>query len=84
MLALLVSLVVAAAVLVPLADADWDVARWAVGCWFAVAVAALGFLGGLKALMTHPATCGDRGQCRPVSADRRSPGSGRTQPGARG
>ena len=52
-LALLVSLVVGAAVLVPLADADWDVDRWAVGGWFTVAVAALGVLGALKALMTN-------------------------------
>jgi hypothetical protein len=51
-LALLVSLGVAAAVLVPLADADWDVDRWAVGGWLAVAVGGLGFLGALKALMT--------------------------------
>ncbi|CCH90209.1 conserved membrane protein of unknown function [Modestobacter italicus] len=51
-LALLVSLVVAAAVLVPLADLDWDLQRWAVGSWLAAAVAALGFLGGLKALST--------------------------------
>jgi hypothetical protein len=53
-LALLVSLAVAAAVLVPLADANWDVGQWAVGGWFTVAVAGLGFLGALKALMTHP------------------------------
>jgi hypothetical protein len=53
-LALLVSLVVAAGVLVPLADAGWDVQDWAVGSWFAVAVGGLGFLGALKALMTHP------------------------------
>jgi hypothetical protein len=53
-LALLVSLAVAAGVLVPLADLDWDVQRWAVGCWIAVAVGGLGFLGALKALMTHP------------------------------
>ncbi|WP_299952352.1 hypothetical protein [uncultured Modestobacter sp.] len=52
--ALLVSLVVAAAVLVPLADADWDLERWAVGAWFTAAVAVLGFLGALKALMTGP------------------------------
>jgi hypothetical protein len=51
-LALLVSLVVVAGVLVPLADAKWDVHRWAVGGWFTVAVAGLGFLGALKALMT--------------------------------
>jgi hypothetical protein len=53
-LALLVSLVVAAGVLVPLADLDWDVQRWAVGSWAAAAVAALGFLGALKALSTNP------------------------------
>jgi hypothetical protein len=53
-LALLVSLVVAAGVLVPLADLRWDVQRWAVGGWFAVAVGGLGFLGALKALMTGP------------------------------
>ena len=53
-LALLVSLVVGAGVLVPLADADWDLQPWAVGAWFAVAVAGLGFLGALKALMTGP------------------------------
>jgi hypothetical protein len=53
-LALLVTLVVAAGVLVPLADADWDLQAWAVGGWFTAAVAGLGFLGALKALMTHP------------------------------
>ena len=52
--ALLVTLVVAAGVLVPLAEADWDLQRWAVGAWFTVAVAVLGFLGSLKALMTNP------------------------------
>ncbi|MGY5884805.1 hypothetical protein [Modestobacter lacusdianchii] len=52
--ALLVSLVVAAAVLVPLADANWDLERWAVGAWSTAAVAVLGFLGALKALMTGP------------------------------
>jgi hypothetical protein len=45
---------VGAAVLVPLADADWDLQRWAVGGWFTAAVAGLGLLGALKALMTHP------------------------------
>jgi hypothetical protein len=53
-LALLVTLVVAAGVLVPLADADWDVQRWAVGGWLTVAVGGLGFLGAVKALSTHP------------------------------
>jgi hypothetical protein len=53
-LALLVSLGVVAGVLVPLADADWDVERLAVGGWFTVAVGGLGVLGALKALMTGP------------------------------
>lgn len=53
-LALLVSLAVAAAVLKPLADADWDLSSWEVGAWFPVAVAGLAFLGALKALATHP------------------------------
>jgi hypothetical protein len=53
-LALLVTLCVAAGVLVPLAEADWDVERLAVGGWFPVAAAGLGLLGALKALMTGP------------------------------
>lgn len=53
-LALLVSVAVGAGVLVPLADADWDLQRWAVGAWFTAAVAGLGLLGALKALMTGP------------------------------
>ncbi|GAB3364892.1 hypothetical protein [Modestobacter lapidis] len=53
-LALLVSLVVAAGVLVPLADANWNLPRWAVGAWFTAAVAGLGLLGALKALSTGP------------------------------
>jgi hypothetical protein len=53
-LALLVALVVAAGVLVPLADLDWDLTRWAVGAWFTAAVGGLGLLGALKALGTGP------------------------------
>jgi len=53
-LALLVSLVVAAGVLVPLADANWDLTRSAVGNWFTAAVGGLGLLGALKALSTGP------------------------------
>jgi hypothetical protein len=53
-LALLVSLVVAAGVLVPLAAAGWDVSGFDVGFWFTVAVGGLGLLGALKALMTGP------------------------------
>ncbi len=53
-LALLVSLPAAAGVLVPLADANWQPAPFAVGASFAVAVGALGLLGALKALSTGP------------------------------
>jgi hypothetical protein len=53
-LALLVALAVAAGVLVPLADAAWDVSGFDVGFWFTVAVGGLGLLGALKALMTGP------------------------------
>ena len=52
LLGLLVSLVVVAAVLVPLADADWDLGFFAIGFWFGIAVAVLGLLGSLKALLT--------------------------------
>jgi len=56
LLALLVSLAVAAAVLVPLADADadWDLGFFGPGFWCAIAVAVLGLLGSLKALLTRP------------------------------
>jgi hypothetical protein len=53
-LALLVSLVVAAGVLVPLADADWNLDVFGPGFWCGIAVAALGLLGSLKALLTGP------------------------------
>jgi hypothetical protein len=53
-LALLVAVGAAAGVLVPLAEADWDVDRYAVGGWLGGAVAGLGVLGALKALMTGP------------------------------
>lgn len=54
LLALLVSLVVVAGVLVPLADADWDFGFFEIGFWFAIAVAVLGLLGSLKAALTGP------------------------------
>ncbi|SFL90642.1 hypothetical protein [Geodermatophilus ruber] len=54
LLALLVSLVAAAGVLVPLADVGWDVVRVDTGFWFAVAVPALGLLGALKAMFSGP------------------------------
>lgn len=53
-LALLVSLLVVTAVLVPLADAQWRSSAFDVGFWFAVAVAAFGLLGSLKAALTGP------------------------------
>ena len=53
-LGLVVSLVIAAALLVPLADAAWDLGFFAVGFWFGIAVAVLGLLGSLKALLTGP------------------------------
>ena len=52
-LALLLSLLAAAGVLVPLAKAHWHLNRFDTGFWFAMAVAALGILGGLKALLTR-------------------------------
>ncbi|MDK3256212.1 hypothetical protein [Blastococcus capsensis] len=52
--ALLVSAVVTAAVVVPLADVDWEVGAFGPGFWCAIAVAVLGLLGSLKALLTGP------------------------------
>ena len=54
LLALLVSLAVTAAVLVPLVDAKWKLGFFGPGFWCAVAVAVLGLLGSLKALLTGP------------------------------
>jgi hypothetical protein len=53
LLALVVALLVAVAVLVPLAIAGWDLGFFGVGFWFAIAVPVLGLLGGLKALLTR-------------------------------
>jgi hypothetical protein len=53
-LALLVSLAAAAAVVVLFAGADWRVALFGLGMWFAVAVPAFGVLGALKAMLTAP------------------------------
>jgi hypothetical protein len=53
-LALLVSLVAGAGVLVPLAAEGWDLDTIDTAFWFAVAVPALGLLGALKALFTGP------------------------------
>src|SRR3954469_15943712 len=52
--ALLVSLAVTAAVLVPLIDAKWQLAFFGPGFWCAIAVAVLGLVGSLKAVLTRP------------------------------
>jgi hypothetical protein len=52
LLALLVSAAVAAAVLVPLFQSGWDLSTFDIGFWLACAVAVLGLLGALKALLT--------------------------------
>jgi len=54
LIALLVSIGVAAGVLVPLADSGWRLSDFRVGFYLAIAVAALGLLGSLKALLTGP------------------------------
>jgi hypothetical protein len=54
LLALIVSLGIVAAVLVPLAKAGWDFGEFDLGFWFAIAVAVLGLLGSLKALASGP------------------------------
>jgi hypothetical protein len=53
-LALLVASAAAAGVLFRIGDAGWDVHRWDLGLWCAVAVAGLGLLGALKAMLTAP------------------------------
>jgi hypothetical protein len=54
LLALLVTAAVGAGVLVPLADANWRLGGFDVGFYCAIAVAGLGLLGSLKALLTGP------------------------------
>ena len=54
LVALLVSFAAAAGVLVPLADQNWKLGDFRVGFYFAIAVAVLGILGSLKALLTGP------------------------------
>jgi hypothetical protein len=53
-LALLVTALAAAGVLVPLAQDQWRFGGFSVGFWFAIAVPVLGLLGSLKALLTGP------------------------------
>ena len=57
-LALLVTGVVAAGLLVPLQDADWDLSFFGLGFWFGIGVAVLGLLGALKAMLTGPKYAG--------------------------
>ncbi len=52
LLALLVSGAVTAGVLVPLIDADWDLGFFGPGFYCAIAVAVLGLLGSIKALVS--------------------------------
>ncbi len=52
LLGLVVSGVIVWAVLVPLQDADWELDFFGPGFWCAIAVAVLGVLGSLKALLT--------------------------------
>ena len=52
LLGLVVSGLVVWAVVVPLVDADWDLDFFGAGFWCAIAVAVLGVLGSLKALLT--------------------------------
>lgn len=54
LLALLVTLAVAAGVVVPIADANWSTRSFGPGMWLAVAVAVLGLLGAVKAMETGP------------------------------
>jgi hypothetical protein len=53
LLALLVSLAITAAVLVPLIDAKWKLGFFGPGFWCAIAVAVLGLLGSLKGALTR-------------------------------
>jgi hypothetical protein len=54
--ALAVTLLAAAGVLVPVAQDGWSLGGFAVGFWFAIAVPVLGLLGSLKALLTPAMT----------------------------
>src|SRR3954447_16705453 len=56
LVALLVSLAITGAVLVPLIDARWKLSFFGPGFWCAIAVAVLGLLGSLKAVLTRPRT----------------------------
>ena len=53
LVALVVAVLVTVAVAVPLAIAGWDLGFFGIGFWFAIAVAVLGLLGALKALVAR-------------------------------
>ena len=54
LVALVVALLVTVAVLVPLAVAGWDLGFFGIGFWFAIAVAVLGLVGAVKAVLARP------------------------------
>ncbi len=56
--ALALTALAAAGVLVPLAQDGWRLGGFAIGFWFAVAVPVLGLLGGLKGLLTRRRSVG--------------------------
>jgi hypothetical protein len=62
LVALLVTALAAAGVLVPIAQDNWSLRGFGIGFWFAVAVPVLGLLGSLKAAMTRSGSARQRGQ----------------------
>ena len=48
-----IAVLVTTAVLVPLAVAGWDLGEFGIGFWFAIAVAVLGLIGAVKALLAR-------------------------------
>ena len=63
LVALVVSLAITAAVLVPLVDAKWKLGFFGPGFWCAIAVAVLGLVGSLKAILSRRRSSGShRGQ----------------------
>jgi hypothetical protein len=62
LLGLIVSGLIVWAVVVPLNDADWELGFFGPGFWCAIAVAVLGVLGSLKALLTRRSSGPHRGQ----------------------
>jgi hypothetical protein len=67
-LALVAAAPAAAGVLLLCADARWDTERFGAGLWCAVAVAGLGLLGALKAMLTLPRVTAAEDQPQPAPA----------------